>query len=391
MEPRLFQILVALAVVVITTSFLLIIYSWVRSQRATHEDFRRAAYLATLGDVATRAGYPSQLVRGWARDRVFRTALVEFLTFLTGTERDNLIGAAYELEIVDHYRRDLSRGRRRRTRVAAAEALGDLADPAAVDDLLVGLSDRVPEIRVQCAHALAAIGDPLTVSPLLEGLVAEKERWVAERLADALRRFDAAAVLDSSLRIESVSLGPNAPSWAILITKVLGAIGDTRAEPALLHAISSESRLLRQAAASGLGRAGSPSAVPALLGAATDPHAGVRVAAVQSLGRHLDPAALQTMEDLLHDPKSEVRAAAGDALTKIPGGEETLLEAIRLGHPSAKEAAADAVLESGLYRQATVRIRAKAPTAHDRLLVAALEAIGRLPSTPEEAGQRAAS
>ncbi len=391
MEPKLLQILVALAVVVITTSIVLIVYSWVRSLRATYEDFRRAAYLATLGDVATRAGYPSQLVRGWARDRVFRAALVEFLTFLTGTERDNLIGAAYELEIVDHYRHDLSSGRRRRTRVAAAEALGDLADPVAVDDLLVGLSDRVPEIRVQCAHALAAIGDPLTVSPLLDRLIEERERWVAERLADALRRFDAAAVLDASLRIESLALDQDAPSWSILVTKVLGTIGDTRAEPALLHAISSQARLLRQAAAAGLGRAGTPTAVPALLGAATDTHSGVRIAAVQSLGRHLDPAALRTMENLLHDSAGEVRAAAGEALTKIPGGEETLLEAIRLGEPSAKAAAADAVLESGIYRQATVRIRARTGTTDDRRLVDALEAIGRIPLVPEDATRQAAS
>ncbi len=391
MEPQLFRILVALAVVVMTSSLVLVAYSWVRSQRAAYENFRRAAYLATLGDVATRAGYPSQLVRGWAKDRVFRFALVEFLTFLSGTERENLISAAYELEIVDHYRRELSEGRRRRTRVGAAEALGDLADPVAVNDLLVGLSDRVPEVRVQCAHALAAISDPLTVSPLLDRLIEERERWVAERLADALRRFDAAAVLDASLRIESLSFDRDAPSWAVLVTRVLGAIGDTRAEPALLHAISSEARLLRQAAAAGLGRAGTPAAVPALLTAATDRHPAVRLAAVESLGMHLDTAALKTMEDLLHDPTSEVRAAAGEALTKIPGGEETLLEAIRLGQPSARSAAADAVLEAGIYRQATVRIRAKAGSSSDHLLVDTLHAIGRIPSTSNDVGQRTVS
>jgi len=378
MDPPLLRLLLALLAMVVAGSMLLIAYSWLRTRRAAYEDFRRAAYLATLGDVATRAGYPSQLVRGWARDRVFRAALVEFLTFLTGTERDNLINAAYELEIVDHYRLELTKGKRRRTRVAAAEALGDLADPIAVNDLLLALSDPVPEIRVQSAHALAAIGDPLTVGPILDRLVEEQKRWVAERLADALRRFDAAAVLDAALRLESVPLDREAPSWSVLLARVLGSIGDIRAEGALLHALSSTTRLLRAAAAASLGKAGTPAASAALLEAAVDLEPGVRVAAVESLGRHLDPTALETLEQLLDDQVARVRIAAGAALAKVPGGEDSLLEAILLGHPAARSAAADAVLEAGLYRQATVRIRTQEATPRDHQLVAALGELGRI-------------
>lgn len=391
MDPTLLRILAYLVLVVLTSAAVLIGYSWARTHRTAFDDFRRAAYLATLGDVATRAGYPAPLVRGWARDRVFRAALVEFLTFLTGTERDNLLRAAHELEIVDHYRNDLARGRRRRRRVAAAEALGDLADPAAVRDLLAGLRDRIPEIRVQCAHALASIGDPLTVGPILDRMVAERERWVADRLADALRRFDAAAVLDTSLRLESCELTDPVPSWTVLAARVLGAIGDIRAERALLHCLDAPSRKLREAAAAGLGRAGSPAAVPDLLRAARDPHPVVRAAAVESLGRHLDPAALETLEDLLHDPSGPVRVAAGTALTRIPGGTDTLIEAVRMGEAAARDAAADAILAAGIYRQASVRIKTRAATPRDHLLVDALDALGRVATIPEDPFERAAS
>jgi HEAT repeat protein len=391
MDPTLLRILAYLLVVVLTSAGLLIAYSWLRTHRVAFDDFRRAAYLATLGDVATRAGYPAPLVRGWARDRVFRAALVEFLTFLTGTERDNLIRAAHELEIVDHYRHDLAKGRRRRRRVAAAEALGDLADAAAIPDLLAALSDRIPEIRVQCAHALASIGDPLTVTPILDRLAGERERWVAERLADALRRFDAAAVLDTSIRLEQLDMRGEVPSWSILAARVLGAIGDIRAERSLLHCLVAQNHRLREAAAAGLGRAGTPDAVAALLDTAYDPHPSVRRAAVEALGRHLDPAALETLEDLLHDPVGAVRIAAASSLTKIPGGTDTLVEAVRMGDVAARDAAADALMEAGIYRQATVRIKTRAGTHRDHELVDALDAMGRVAIIPDDPFQRAAS
>jgi len=391
MDAALLRILIYLLVVVVTSSALLIAYSWARTHRNAYEDFRRAAYLATLGDVATRSGYPAPLVRGWARDRVFRAALVEFLTFLTGTERENLIKAAHELEIVDHYRNDLMKGRRRRRRVAAAEALGDLADPSAVEDLLAGLDDRIPEIRVQCAHALAAIGDPLTVTSIIDRMVAEPERWVAERLADALRRFDKAAVLDTALQLEQLDTSAGVPSWAVLATRVLGSIGDIRAERALLQMLGAPNRRLREAAAAGLGRAAGPDAVPHLLDAANDPHPTVRSAAVDSLGRQLDPAALETLENLLHDPEPSVRMAAGAALTRIPGGEDTLVEAVRMGDQQARSAAADAILDAGLYRKATVRIKTRAATPRDHQLVDALDVLGRVAAIPDDPFERAAS
>lgn len=391
MDPRLFRLLTLLTGLAALTAAILITYSWARSHRAAFDDFRRAAYLATLGDIATRAGYPSQLVRGWARDRVFRAALVEFLTFLTGAERDNLLKAAHELEIVEHYRRQLRTGRRRRTRVAAAEALGDLGDSAAIPELLDSIADRIPEVRVQSAHALAAIADPLTVAPLLDALIAEEERWVAERLADALRRFDKAAVVETSLRLEELGHQLEPPSWTVLGVRVLGAIGDIHAERALLHCLLSPSRLLRESAATSLGRAGSPRAVRPLIGACHDPAPRVRVAAITSLGLHLDPAALETAEEMLHDADRDVRRAAGQALTKIPGGEDTLVEALRLGSDAARAAAADAVLEAGLYRSAVVRIKTNQATRRDEVLVEALAASGRLADIPNDPYQRLAS
>ncbi len=379
MDPTLTRILILLGVTTAITAGMLIAYSWARTQRAAFDDFRRAAYLSALGDIATRAGYPPQLVRGWARDRIFRQTLVEYLTFLTGTERENLLKAAQELDIIDHYVSALAKARTRRARVAAAEALGDLADGTAVGVLLGGLRDRIPEVRVQSAHALAAIGDPLTVGALLDALAEERELWVAERLADALIAFDKAAVLDASLRLEYMRWeGPAPPLWAPLVTKALGTIGDVRAQPALVRTLGAPSVELRALAAEGLGTAGTPDAVPILIGVLQDESPTVRVAAAQALGRQLDPRSLEPLLRALDDANRQVRRAAVSAIGSLPEGPEVLIEALSTADDRALEAIQDHLLASGMYRRAIVKLRSGTSTDRDHTIIDSLMTSGRL-------------
>ncbi|RMF83541.1 MAG: NACHT domain-containing protein, partial [Nitrospirae bacterium] len=65
---------------------------------------------------------------------------------------------------------DESRGVRR----AAAEALGKLGDPRAVEPLLQALGDRYSDVRLAAAEALGKLGDPRAVEPLLQAL---RDEW----------------------------------------------------------------------------------------------------------------------------------------------------------------------------------------------------------------------
>ena len=379
MDPVLGRLLIALTVVLAVVSAVLLTYAWTRTHRSSYDDFRRAAYLSALGDIATRSGYPPQLVRGWSRDRVFRATLVEYLTFLTGHERDNLLKAAAELEIIDHYIAALSSGRTRRGRVAAAEALGDLADPTAVGVLLGGLRDRVPEVRVQSAHALAAIRDPLTVGALLDALASEQEVWVAERLADALVAFESAAVLDTALRLENMDYdGDATPPWAPLATRGLGTIGDVRAQPALVRMLGAPDASLRQLAAESLGKCGTPEVVPVLIGALSDVAPGVRANAATALGRHLDSRSRHSLVAALDDQSDIVRRAAAGGLGALPDGENALVQALGVASPDGVDTIQDHLLTSGLYRKAIVRLRSGSATDNDYRLIDSLLESGKL-------------
>ncbi len=52
----------------------------------------------------------------------------------------------------------------------AAEALGRLGDPAAVEPLLVALADTEPQVQYAAAEALGRLGDARAVKPLIAGL-----------------------------------------------------------------------------------------------------------------------------------------------------------------------------------------------------------------------------
>lgn len=60
----------------------------------------------------------------------------------------------------------LETGRHPESREEAAEALGEIRDPRAVDPLIAALRDRNSEVRAEAAEALGKIGDRKAVEPL---------------------------------------------------------------------------------------------------------------------------------------------------------------------------------------------------------------------------------
>jgi HEAT repeat protein len=162
----------------------------------------------------------------------------------------------------------------------AAEALGQLRDPAAVQPLIEVLTnDQYSGTRWKAAEALAQIGT-LSVEPLIAALSHPEEdvRWKA----------------------------------AI----ALGEIGDTRAIGPLIELLRDEDRFVKGRAAYALGEIGSP-AVGELIRALREGDGNLRWGAAIALGNIRDPESVFPLLRALGDRYENVRSEAASALVAI--------------------------------------------------------------------------
>ena len=355
----------------------LFIYKLVRHRRERFDEFRRASYIGALSEMATRSGYPLEMLRRWSPDGVFLETLLEFLKFLQGGERQNLLRLARELGIVERFVTELRTSKRRNRRVEAVEALTEFADPASSDALLEALQDPVDEVRWQAAAALAKIKDPRAVRPLLEVLQNETD-WGANRIADTLVAFGSAAVPDLA---RYALLGDptlsSASAHLPLVARVLGIIGDVRSEPAMLSALESNDAELRIRAAAALGTVGSLACVPALTRALRDSEWEVRAQAAGALGRQMDGRAIEGLRAAMRDENWWVRQNSAQSLSEIPGGTEALIWTLEDQDRFARDAAIERLMAMGLVRKSVDAIKEGSATEQDRFLVHQLVVLGR--------------
>jgi HEAT repeat protein len=370
-------ILAILGAVTAIAGLSLFVYKLVRHRRERFDEFRRASYIGALSEMATRSGYPLEMLRRWSPDGVFLETLLEFLKFLQGGERQNLLRLARELGIVERFMTELRTSKRRNKRVEAVKALAEFADPAAADALLEALQDPVDEVRWQAAGALAKIGDPRAVRPLLEALQQETE-WGANRIADTLVAFGSTAVPDLA---RYALLGGPALSAASahlpLVARVLGIIGDVRSEPAMLSALESDDEELRIRAAAALGTVGSLACVPALTRALRDSEWEVRAQAAGALGRQMDGRAIEGLRGAMRDENWWVRQNSAQSLSEIPGGVDALIRSLEDEDRFARDAAIERLMAMGLVRKAVDAVKDGSASEQDRYVVHQLVVLGR--------------
>jgi len=198
-----------------------------------------------------------------------------------------IFGGARSIEAVDvllvHLRSPFAG-----TRQAAAEALGQIGDARAVDDLLacLGAKKENQEVRVTAAAALGQIGDARAVDDLLACLGAKKENQEV--------RVTAAAAL--------------------------GQIGDARAVDDLLACLGAkkENQEVRAAAAAALGQIGDARAVEGLLAClrAKKEDQGVRRASAEALGQIGGKRPIAALRRLLEHKDPEMRGLGLAGLSK---------------------------------------------------------------------------
>jgi HEAT repeat protein len=321
-------------------------------------EHRRVWYVDLLGRmVLAREGIPRMLRRRGA-DPVFREVLLQYLRFLEGRERNYLLVVAQTLGLVDQYTREL-RHSHKEVRVRAAEALTEIAEPSTVQDLVMALTDPIPEVRIQAAAALARIRDHRSARAVLIQLDHEDE-WAANRIGDALVRFGSGAVEAMTEYLE----GPG--HYVPLVVRSLGLIGDTRAEPILDRLLDNENEEVRMRAAAALGKAGSPLSLLDLAQALRDPAWEVRAQAARALGELMDGQAVTWLRHALTDRSWWVRNNAAASLANLPGGAEALRDALDDWDPYARDVAAAMLLSSGLARRAIARLEADDPIEREQ-------------------------
>ncbi|MBI5723258.1 MAG: HEAT repeat domain-containing protein [Planctomycetes bacterium] len=167
-------------------------------------------------------------------------------------------------------------------RKQAADKLGELKAPAAVDSLIKALADRDKIVRYSAAEALGNIADSRAIEPLGKAL------------------YDN----ESLVRLEA--------------TKALAKFKDKKTLDFLIYATKGYDYQVKYAAAKGLFDIPDPKSVGpliALLG--DDIDADVIVASAEALGEIGSAQAVEPLRKLVENKNGSVRQAAGKAIAKI--------------------------------------------------------------------------
>ena len=189
-------------------------------------------------------------------------------------------------------------------REAAAKALGKIGDTRAVEPLIAALKDQNSWARAAAAESLGKIGDPRAVE-LLIATLKDKDSGVRKAAAKALdhlgwepaqdeiagwywiakRDWDKCVAL-GALTVEPLIAALKDAGWSVRAdaAKALGKIGDPRVVEPLIAALKDKDEYVRKAADEALVKIGAPAVEP-LIAALKGENKDVRQAAAAMLGR----------------------------------------------------------------------------------------------------------
>ncbi len=206
-------------------------------------------------------------------------------------------------------------------RRAAAEALVEVNDPAAVELLLTALGDKDPTVRVAAIHSLKRASGQPKVTANLKRFLADRMLGIRLAAAEVLSRSQ-----DSTLETAFFHLLKD-ESFEIraLAIKYLGRTRKSNYVEALVASLSDQDNDVREAAAFALGELHSAIAIEPLVLTLADEESNVRKAAVLALQK-TDPkwaeseaaqSATPQLEALLDTRPSWVRSAVGQLLSQL--------------------------------------------------------------------------
>lgn len=201
---------------------------------------------------------------------------------------------------------------------------------AAVDDLIAELRSDEARRRADAAEALGTIRDTRALLPLRE-LLADPDPQVRSSAAIALVR-----VGDEALFPEIVKgLRDESPQVVIGAAVALGRIGDRRVVPNLVEAFKTDNPEVGSAIAWALGQCADPAALPWLVTAVEQGFAAPN--ACEALGRIGDPKATPALLRALTSPNDDTRAYAARALGMLRHGPSGGALGARMGQLAANQ------------------------------------------------------
>ena len=232
-------------------------------------------------------------------------------------------------------------------RLAAAEGLGGLEDPRAVEALSKALrTDESVEVRRMAAWALGEIEDAAGVPALSDALRSDRDEEVRRMAAWALGEIESASAVEAL----GAALKDGSPEVRKTAVWALGEIESPNGVPHLLPFLKDENAEIRSQAAWALGEIESPRAVAALSAAIDDREPKVRETVVWALGEIEDANAAAALSKALSDANVGVRRKAAWALGEIDLSGEAppaLIEATRDQDREVRKIAAHALGEIG--------------------------------------------
>jgi len=229
-------------------------------------------------------------------------------------------------------------------RRVAAEVLGELGDPRAVDSLSVALRDKSARVRRSSASALGKLGDLRAIAPLSEALQ-DRSSHVRSAAVEALARLGGTDVVEVLIHaLQNCHADVRQKAAGILVK-----ISDPRIVELLITALQDADPSVRSAAASALGDIGDSRAVNPLITALQDADPNVRSAAASALGGLADSRAVAPLVTALQDADPNVRSAAASALGGVGDSRavEPLITALQDADPNVRSAAARALGDIG--------------------------------------------
>ena len=287
-----------------------------------------------------------QRLSSWEQD-LLATLMIEYMALLWGAERDRLVQLAAEVGLVKRYFGLLGSWRRWK-RARAAENLGYLSGPEAVDPLKKLLADTDETVRAVAARALARMGTS-GAAWALAGILDDPSGLTRLRVAENLARVGPLAV---EPLVQTLSTQKRQAST--MAAQVLGNLRAAQARPALRWAVlHGEDVNLRAQATLALGKIGNTEDVPTLRALCEDEEWPVRAQAASSLGMIGEISSIPTLQKLMSDWEWWVRLNAARALANMgSAGEHALVEVLEGPDRYARDQAA-ATLEA---RRATRRL-----------------------------------
>ncbi len=346
----------ALAALSATTMLLLVVRRLFQERRKRKFDERRKALTqlvmifldAPADDEAVRAmchGADLKLVlevgsglsKGRRRrSRIARTDLYvlvdiaqDLLGSVRGASREQVIDLLRQTGAEAALLKDLKSWRIGR-RVKAIETLALLPGAEVIAALGEALADRNPDVRLAAASALVNMGHDVTVAQLVEKL----EVGVVIRSRMLRDIFRVVATRDTGDLIELLDSEP--PNLvAALAIYAIGTTQDYSLIPVITRHASRPAVDVRAEAMRALAAIGHPAAGPTVMAGLRDPAWEVRTEAAICAGRIPLPNAVPLLQERLSDEQWWPRFRAAEALREIGGRGRYTLEQARKGQGAA--------------------------------------------------------